>query len=105
MLKQAPPTLSNSLFPELPTAAPRQKAQVSGNISLRNVLGNPIPPAPAWQGQAGNADGNLNGGGNQYPAVAPAEGEGDVAVTALGKSKKGRGKQKQTLFTLGSFPA
>jgi hypothetical protein len=104
MPKQPPPKLSDSLFPELPAAAPRQKAQVSGNISRKNVLGNTIPSAPAWQGQAGNVNGDAS---SIQPSVAAAtEGETDVATTTTpGKSKKGKGKQKQTLFTFGSFPA
>lgn len=89
--QQAPPKLSNSLFPELPTSASaRQKAPVSGNVSLRNILGNPTPPSvPAW-----NAGGsNSNGGAQADDAAGP------------GKGKKSKGKQKQTLFTLGSFAA
>lgn len=102
--RQAPPKLSNSVFPELPTSvAPRQRAQVSGNISLKNVLGNPTPPsASAWQ-QTGSA--NENSSKRLAAAAAPTEGEADLPATTPGKSKKSKGKQKQTLFTLGTFPS
>lgn len=89
-----PPKLSNSLFPELPTSTTtRQKAPVSGNVSLKNILGNPAPPAaPAWMaGTAQTPDANAD------TTDVPPPGNG-------GKGKKGKGKQKQTLFTLGSFP-
>lgn len=88
-----PPKLSNALFPELPTASSnKQRAPVSGNVSLRNILGNPAPPAaPAWQ--AGGSNGNS---GNE----GPESGSGNDPP----KGKKGKGKGKQTLFTLGSFP-
>jgi hypothetical protein len=100
MTKQTPPKLSDALFPELPTStATRQRAQVSGNVSLKNVLGNPTPPAAAWQ--AGSADGNSS---SLHPAAAPGtEDEGDALPTT--KSKKSKGKQKQTLFTFGSHAA
>lgn len=98
---QRPPKFSSAQFPELPTASTtKQKAPVSGNVSLRNILGaSPGPAVAAWQtGPAG--------------AVEPTDwdnGEG-VEGTATqggpeGKGKKGKGKQKQTLFTLGSFPS
>lgn len=93
-----PPKLSNSLFPELPSsAASRQKAPVSGNVSLRNILGNQAAPAAlAWT--AGSAGGR--------PQSPDATTDADVVPPAGngGKGKKGKGKQKQTLFTLGSFP-
>ncbi|KAF9462675.1 hypothetical protein BDZ94DRAFT_1260488 [Collybia nuda] len=93
-----PPKLSNSLFPELPSSGGgRPKAPVSGNVSLRNILGNQAaPPAPVWK--AGNA-----GGRPQTPELA-ADTDAPLAGNG-GKGKKGKGKQKQTLFTLGSFPA
>ncbi|KAG6852301.1 hypothetical protein C0991_001115 [Blastosporella zonata] len=89
-----PPKLSNALFPELPSTAPaRTKAQVKGNVSLQNILGNPTPPAvPAW-----------GSGSAPSPAVAESSG-GNGEAPAAGKGKKGKGKGKQTLFTLGSFP-
>ncbi|KAF8077552.1 hypothetical protein FPV67DRAFT_40 [Lyophyllum atratum] len=88
-----PPKLSNSLFPELPSSAPaRHKAPVSGNVSLRNILGNPTPPTgTAWAAAGAQA--------------APAADSGDGTAAGPGKGKKGKGKGKQTLFTLGSFPS
>ncbi|KAF5377479.1 hypothetical protein D9615_005368 [Tricholomella constricta] len=101
--KQPPPKLSNALFPELPSSASaRQKAPVSGNVSLRNILGNPTAPTvPAWAAGGTNA----NAGAPTGQAAAES-GEGDTSSPAAGsgKGKKGKGKQKQTLFTLGSFP-
>ncbi|KAI0345396.1 hypothetical protein BDW22DRAFT_1354324 [Trametopsis cervina] len=92
---KALPNLSKSAFPELPTAAASRvpKGAVGGNQSLRNILGNTTPPAPVWEGGKGS--------GPSTPAneVPPGEAESNGA----GK-KKGKGKQKQTLFTLGSFP-
>ncbi|TFK36394.1 hypothetical protein BDQ12DRAFT_249403 [Crucibulum laeve] len=96
--RQAPPKLSNALFPELPsTTNARQKPQVSGNVSLRNILGNNIAPAvPAWQSSGGGSNGNATSG--------QAAEDGDAGAATAGKGKKSKGKQKQTLFTLGSFP-
>lgn len=91
-----PPKLSGSSFPELPTSsAARSKPQVKGNVSLKNILGSTGPPAVAAWG-SGPA-GVENVGGEE-------SGTGDVGTTAQGKGKKSKGKQKQTLFTLGSFP-
>ena len=73
---------------------------MSGNVSLRNILGNPTPPAvPAWQAGAN--------GTSVVQAVSAADGSGEAGIAGpgAGKGKKGKGKQKQTLFTLGSFPA
>ncbi|KAG6860250.1 hypothetical protein C0995_013700 [Termitomyces sp. Mi166 len=84
-----PPKLSNALFPELPSSTPaRPKASVKGNVSLQNILGNPMPPAvSAWGGGGASA----------------VEGNGSNDAPSAGRGKKGKGKQKQTLFTLGSF--
>ncbi|EAU80632.2 cytoplasmic protein [Coprinopsis cinerea okayama7 len=131
---RAPPALSKSAFPELvPTSTnTRAKPVVSGNVSLRNILGVPAAPvAPAWgtgegsQASSGNGNGggngnvntsNGNGNGNSGPgagegtgAGASAEAETNENVTPQagggggGKGKK-KGKQKQMLFTLGSYP-
>jgi hypothetical protein len=89
--------LSNALFPELPVSGSvRQKVNVvSGNQSLKNILGESTPVGSAW-GAAGSA-------------VRAPEEEGEASVNANatewshGKAKK-KGKQKQTLFTLGTFP-
>ncbi|KAF7326025.1 RING-type domain-containing protein [Mycena kentingensis (nom. inval.)] len=92
----APPKLSNSLFPELPT---RQKTavQVKGNQSLKNILGQQAPGAGAWGSGSGNGSGTP-------PAAAAGSGE-EGAIAGGGGKKKGKGKQKQTLFTLGAFPS
>ncbi|KAF8175993.1 hypothetical protein BJ912DRAFT_1146929 [Pholiota molesta] len=104
--KQAPPPkLSSALFPELPSSAgARSKLQVSGNVSLRNILGTGGAPAvAAWS--AGPSGGGTS---SSQAAAAEPEAEADVsaapAATGNGKGKKSKGKQKQTLFTLGSFP-
>lgn len=91
-----PPKLSNALFPELPSSAPaRPKAPVKGNVSLQNILGNPTPPAvSAW-----------GGGLSSSTAVGEGGGVSHNDAPSSGKGKKGKGKQKQTLFTLGSFPS
>ena len=88
----APPSLSKSAFPELPAAASSKlpKEFISGNKSLKNILGDAIPAHPAW-GQ---------GPSTQQPSPPPdPEPEPTTA-----KGKKGKGKQKQTLYKLGSFP-
>ncbi|KAH7889140.1 hypothetical protein F5I97DRAFT_1777984, partial [Phlebopus sp. FC_14] len=96
--RSKPPPLSAASFPELPAStSARVKPLVGGNPSLRRILGDSTPASSAWGangGQGGAADG--------------------VATTAIGaeagsntegtRGKKGKGKQKQTLFTLGSFP-
>ncbi|KAG5652131.1 hypothetical protein H0H81_006207 [Sphagnurus paluster] len=99
--QQPPPKLSNALFPELPTSGSnRPKASVSGNVSLRNILGNPTQPSVAAWSATGPAP------TEQARETATADGNGAAtgAPAASGRGKKGKGKQKQTLFTLGSFP-
>ncbi|KIP08883.1 hypothetical protein PHLGIDRAFT_506983 [Phlebiopsis gigantea 11061_1 CR5-6] len=92
-----PSISSKSAFPELPSSSSTRvpKAAVGGNQSLRNILGNPTPPAPVW-------DAAKNGSSGAPAAENAAE---PVQENNTGKGKKGKGKQKQTLFTLGSFPA
>ena len=89
-----PPKLSNALFPELPTSSSaRIKPQVSGNVSLKNILGaSNAPPPAAWGTSSGHTEGGSDNAGDTE------------ALAQGGKGKKGKGKQKQTLFTLGSFP-
>jgi hypothetical protein len=101
MPRQAPPPeLSNILFPELPVSkTAKVKPPVKGNASFRNIVGDTTPLKPAWA--ASNA---LAGDGGQR-GVASENGrdpEGKIAET--GKSKKAKGKQKQMLFTLGTYP-
>ncbi|KAJ7926223.1 hypothetical protein B0H13DRAFT_1973088 [Mycena leptocephala] len=95
---KGPPKLSSALFPELPpSAAARQKAQVSGNQSLRNILGTPAGPAQgAWGGSA-STDSTTAG-----PNDAREEAAADTGTGGGGGKKKGKGKTKQTLFTLGT---
>lgn len=87
-----PSLLSKSAFPELPTITSKKppKEFISGNKSLKNILGDTAPAQPAW-GQ----------GPSTYPSSPPLDPEPEPAPT---KGRKGKGKQKQTLFTLGSFP-
>lgn len=88
-----PPPLSKSAFPELPTVVANKppKAFISGNKSLKNILGDTLPTQPAW-GQ---------GPSSAQPSSPPPDPEPEPTTT---KGRKGKGKQKQTLFTLGSFP-
>jgi hypothetical protein len=91
--KQQAPSLSQSAFPSLaPSAAARQKVQVSGNTSLKKILGESVPATSAWSAAGGS------GSGTPVDEAAPASEE----PPATGKGKK-KGKQKQTLFTLGNF--
>ncbi|KAH9484495.1 E3 ubiquitin-protein ligase hel2 [Psilocybe cubensis] len=105
-----PPKLSSALFPELPSSAnSRSKPQVSGNVSLKNILGSSgVPAVAAWSSGSGGGAGpttQTEGEGSAAPGTNSA-GPGDAATTGggAGKGKKSKGKQKQTLFTLGSFP-
>jgi len=100
--QKAPPKLSNSVFPELPTSSSaRSKPQVKGNVSLKNILGSTGSPAvPAW-----NAPGSGDGPGTSTPqAQTQPVSDNSAEGPAVARGKKGKGKQKQTLFTLGSFP-
>ena len=107
--KGGPAVFSKSAFPELPTSSTARlpKAAISGNQSLRNILGASAPAAPAWGGESGGSGSNTPAAGEQG-----AGGDGDGAGAGAGGGggggsgkKKGKGKQKQTLFTLGTFPA
>ncbi|KZT23989.1 hypothetical protein NEOLEDRAFT_1135822 [Neolentinus lepideus HHB14362 ss-1] len=112
-----PPALSKSAFPELPnsTSGGRVKPPVSGNQSLKNILGKSVQAVPsAWgSGSAGPPAGNsmpeVEGGiGEQDVAMSESRNDGGgigVGGVGVGGKKKGKGKQKQMLFTLGSFPA
>ncbi|KAF9023812.1 hypothetical protein BDZ89DRAFT_1069615 [Hymenopellis radicata] len=90
-----PPKLNDAVFPGLPsTGASRgPKPQIGGNASLRNILGANSAPKPTVWGAEGSRD------VGEGDSVEPSGG-GEVEK----KGKKGKGKQKQTLFTLGSFP-
>jgi len=94
-----PPKLDNDLFPELPASSTaRERPQVSGNQSLKRILKSTGPTVSAWH--PGNSSGNGDGGveTNADDEIGAEEGMGGK------KGKKGKGKQKQMLFTLGSFP-
>ncbi|THH11849.1 hypothetical protein EW145_g384 [Phellinidium pouzarii] len=86
--------LSKSAFPSLPAAAPRVKPVMSGNQSLRNVIGKQGPAATAW-GSNGNTEVSAS-------AVEPEEPSDEVPLHA--KKGKKKGKEKVTLFTMGAFP-
>ncbi|KAI0332546.1 hypothetical protein GY45DRAFT_1273587 [Cubamyces sp. BRFM 1775] len=108
--KAGPAVLSKSAFPELPSSnAPRvPRGAVGGNQSLKKILGESAPAQPAWQSGRNSATGNGSGeSGTSTPGEpsgqADGDGEGGQTQATIGK-KKGKGKQKQTLFTLGSFP-
>jgi len=86
--------LSSVLFPELPASSTaKQKTAMSGNQSLKNIVGGNVPAGSAWtSGNAGTA--------------ASEEQSTTNTNTVDVRSRKGKkGKQKQTLFTLGTFPA
>ncbi|KAJ6563571.1 hypothetical protein DFH09DRAFT_1476168 [Mycena vulgaris] len=96
--KGVPPKLSNALFPELPpSAGARLKAPVSGNVSLRNILGPAAAPGPGVWGAG-------TGAGGSEPREEAVDTPGGAGGGGGGK-KKGKGKGKQTLFTLGTFPS
>jgi hypothetical protein len=97
------PKLPTTLFPELPSSSnARAKLQVSGNVSLKNILGSSsTPPGTSW-GANGLSTASI---ATQTVPEAVVQNRPDKSDgRASAKSKKGRGKQKQTLFTLGSFP-
>ncbi|KAI0362624.1 hypothetical protein OH77DRAFT_1584982 [Trametes cingulata] len=111
--KAGPSVLSKSAFPELPSSNnPRvPRGAVSGNQSLRKILGESAPAQPAWQSGSGSRNGNGSGeSGTSTPGEPSAHGQGEGETNGAGQGqgtvgkKKGKGKQKQTLFTLGSFP-
>ncbi|KAK0196440.1 hypothetical protein F5146DRAFT_1107939 [Armillaria mellea] len=88
--RPTPPKLNEATFPGLPSAAPRAKPAVSGNTSLRNILGTSTPPPQTvWSATSSSS-------ASPSPDIPPEE--------PVPKGKKNKGKQKQTLFTLGTFP-
>ncbi|OAX34326.1 hypothetical protein K503DRAFT_724683 [Rhizopogon vinicolor AM-OR11-026] len=94
-----PPKLTSTAFPQLPSAGnSRVKPVVSGNQSLRFILGETAPTVAAW-----TSNDTGGGSGTQTPDEAGVILR-EAEETGGGKGKKGKGKQKQTLFTLGSFP-
>ncbi|KAF5365401.1 hypothetical protein D9757_011667 [Collybiopsis confluens] len=137
-----PPKLNPTAFPGLPTSTnKREKVQVKGNVSLRNILGtsgeapvskwgaspspssvvgaaigsslssDPGTPAPASGVGTDTTDfvSELDAGAAMTGDAGAGAEPGDETVASGGAGKKvkggkGKGKQKQTLFTLGSFP-
>ncbi|KAG8217953.1 hypothetical protein J3R82DRAFT_6124 [Butyriboletus roseoflavus] len=108
-----PPTLSVAAFPELPTAHPRAKPPPArGNASLRYIFGDAAPTTSAWNGNGNEhvAGSVVVGAGAEVAGVTQTLVQGGVPAQERseatgGKGRKGKGKQKQTLFTLGSFQA
>jgi hypothetical protein len=97
-IARAPVSLSNDLFPELPASSSgRQKATVSGNQSLKNILGDTTPVGSAWSSGAAGPAARATDDGEEGNTPA------NVVESGSGKAKK-KGKQKQTLFTMGTFP-
>lgn len=87
-----PPRMSTALFPTLPSSGYNNnhlKPAVSGNQSLKHIRGE--TKANAW-----------SSGGEASPMP---ENHIDLQVSNdTSKGKKKKGKEKQTLFTLGTFP-
>ena len=109
------PKISTTLFPELPSSGGLRTnlPQVRGNVSLKNILGNPTGPVGSAWGPSNNltAESNTVAVKDREEVVeghtSPVSGDGGnstATATAQTKGKKGKGKQKQTLFTMGSFP-
>ncbi|TCD70278.1 hypothetical protein EIP91_004179 [Steccherinum ochraceum] len=98
---QKTPTLSRAAFPELPTSSATKvpRAAVGGNQSLKNIVGDSTPTMPVWQ-----AGGGTSGSGPSTPVMEGLPVEDAADAPSGGSKKKGKGKQKQMLFTLGSFP-
>ncbi|KAH8117281.1 hypothetical protein DFH11DRAFT_1816255, partial [Phellopilus nigrolimitatus] len=89
-------SLSGAAFPSLPSAAPRAKPPMSGNKSLRNIIGNQKPAVNPWS--SGN-----EGNGETSETTGESEETAGHAPIQPKKGKK-KGKEKVTLFTLGAFP-
>lgn len=96
------PRLSNRHFPELPTPTTvRPRPQVSGNTTLKNILGQSGGPSVnAWGGNNGPSSSAPTANAEIAESGQPA----DESSTGKSKKAKGKQKQKQTLFTIGAFP-
>ncbi|KAI5124372.1 hypothetical protein M0805_008975 [Coniferiporia weirii] len=88
--------LSKAAFPSLPSAAPRVKPPMSGNQSLRKIIGGQGPATNAWS----------SSGAESTEASAPNRDSEEAPDDVSSQPKKGKkkGKEKLTLFTLGAFP-
>jgi hypothetical protein len=93
------PQISAELFPTLPSgpskAVPRPT--VSGNPSLKLILGeSTTPPSNPWGPKK-----------DVWPTPSPTHAEENDTTSQgnpVSKGKKKKGKEKQTLFTFGTFP-
>ena len=85
-------SLSSSAFPTLPSAPPRDKPTINGNQVLQSLRAAP-PVTSAWSSPQQNANAEDSSVTNN-----------DTSNAQSGKSKKKKGKERQMLFTLGSFP-
>ncbi|TFL07380.1 hypothetical protein BDV98DRAFT_578801 [Pterulicium gracile] len=93
--RATPPKINNSMFPELPTATNiREKPPISGNSSLRNILGSKPPPSNLWNGSSSSS--------NMDPPTSESTAAAAPQNSSKGKGKKGKGK---TVYTLSSFQA
>jgi len=100
--RAAPPKMSASLFPTLPSSGVNNnqtRPHVSGNQSLKHILGElNAPPSNPWGGKTGDEC-------IDTPGSSTAEGDADsLPDGGAAKGKKKKGKEKQTLFTFGTFP-
>lgn len=97
-LRSSPPQMSSTLFPTLPSSGSsnnQHKPAVSGNRSLQHILGDAsTPSANAW---------GLKIEDLKAAPIAPSDVD-QQPPSGTGKAKKKKGKEKQTLFTLGTFP-
>jgi E3 ubiquitin-protein ligase ZNF598 len=94
-----PPRMSAALFPTLPSlgSKPDQyKPAISGNQSLKHIRGDAnAPSVNAWSKRD-----DLN----VAPPSITEEDDDPPPMAGIGKGKKKKGKEKQTLFTFGTFP-
>lgn len=95
------PALSNTAFPTLPSsAAPKSRPVVSARSSqIQHIFGSAPPPTSAWAPGRPAQDEAVVGARDGEETPPP------VDVVATGGKKRGKGKQKQTLFTFGSYPS
>ncbi|KAF8584109.1 hypothetical protein K439DRAFT_1633855 [Ramaria rubella] len=100
---RAIPQISATLFPTLPSSGSSNtysRLAVSGNQSLKHILGDVnTPPSNPW-GSKKSEDPQAN--------ITPPATQNDVNTQPEAgsvKAKKKKGKEKQTLFTFGTFPS
>lgn len=87
-------SLSSSAFPTLPSAPPRDKPTINGNQVLQSLRAAP-PVTSAWSSSQQNANAEESSVTNNDTSNNSNQ---------SGKGKKKKGKERQMLFTLGSFP-